>query len=63
MKAKKLDLSEYQKKARERTLIEKHTVPITPETKARLRLIKDRIDVNRALRDHLEKILSLAEPV
>lgn len=56
----KMDLSRYSKNAQSKSLIDKVTVPVTPETKARVRAIKDRIDVNAFLRDALEQLLSQA---
>jgi DNA-binding transcriptional regulator GbsR (MarR family) len=58
---KHIDLSAYQKKTKGQTLIEKHSVPVTPEMKDRISKMKSKLDVNKAIRDYLEQLLDLAE--
>lgn len=51
---KHIDLSAYKKKSKEKTLIEKLSVPVTPEMKAKIDELKKIKNVNEAVRDFLD---------
>lgn len=53
-------LSQYAKRERSQTLIEKISVPVTPHQKARAAALKGKIDVNKYLRDKLDELLAQA---
>lgn len=60
MTTKKTDISRYVKRTETTSLIDKLTVPVTPQTKEKIKALKATVNVNAYLRDAIEKLLEEA---